>query len=704
MDLISLGIFIATFSLVGLMFVIDLAKYKFHLFFAIIVLGVALYSYGMSFNGETLNAIDTVLKAFGNTTAILRGIFRTSDISNRINNDLLFLLSAYAIHVIGFGYTYLLVFAIFFQNLGLKMRFYFHKKRPHLVVLGDDEKLNYLLEAYQQSSSNKHKTEFKRLKKVNIAVSKTYLATKELKYKYAFKPGVTSFDPINQELDMITEDSPHDHMLISLLSQPEDILALVEKLNQFYKEHPQSKLQSYVLYDDKNQLPVFESFNQEKHKLKFFSYHQLVAQQLMLEHPLTRFIPFDMIDQERVTLKEVNIKYHLLGFGPTNQAIYDHLFVTNQFPPMTSTFFGKMIGTLNKQPLQYIVYQDAARLHQAHPFIPSPTPQKDYLPLPPLSSSTKNISTDFNHGKFVDSLKKEVSVKDDYHVLIIAFGDDVKNLSVLQQALDMIVEKRLTNYRVFVQMIHQDYSRSSHLFSNPNVLPFGSGLVGYAVEQISNPVFNNIASQIQNTLNPNVPFESLTSEEKESLLYEAISLRFKLNLMGLDLAEQQKGLTEANFFKKYDPGEDARFHQTHPRAKNDADLNRYKPTIRKKRNLLARQEHLRWTAYQAMRGIIPMSLTEMQQAQHYRDISLKKDGRMTSFEGLFELHHFLIHHLNYEFSKADFIYPSFHTMDHLYQILKGTPYRIVDKVDEKNNQTLEINTMQASAVESKIQE
>ena len=102
MDIISILLFIGTLSLIAAMIFLDLAKYKFHFFVGIVVMGVAIYSYGLSFNGETLNSVDLILKAFGNTTAILRGIFRTTDISDRINNDVLFLMSAYAIHVIGF--------------------------------------------------------------------------------------------------------------------------------------------------------------------------------------------------------------------------------------------------------------------------------------------------------------------------------------------------------------------------------------------------------------------------------------------------------------------------------------------------------------------------------------------------------------------------------------------------------------------------
>jgi hypothetical protein len=172
--------------------------------------------------------------------------------------------------------------------------------------------------------------------------------------------------------------------------------------------------------------------------------------------------------------------------------------------------------------------------------------------------------------------------------------------------------------------------------------------------------------------------------------------------MGLDLAVQPKGLTEVNFLKRYDVDEQATFHRSHPRAKNDADLNRYKPVAKKLRNLLARQEHLRWTANQITKGYIPMSKEEMLASNSYVDHHMKKDARLTSFEGLFDLHYYLVHNLSFTFSDADVVYPFFHTMDHLYDILKNTPFQVVDKIDEKNNQTVELTILEPSSVNSKI--
>jgi hypothetical protein len=690
MDIISILLFLGTLSLIAAMIFLDLSKYKFHFFIGIVVMGVAIYSYGLSFNGETLNTVDLVLKAFGNTTAILRGIFRTTDISNRINNDLLFLISAYAIHVIGFGYTYILIFAIFFKNLGLKMRFYFQARKPHFLILGDDDKLTYLLKAFDKDNQNAGSPISRR--GVNIAVPKTYAASKELNTKYRFHPGVTTFDVGNQPMDQLVGKGNQDVILVSLLTKDRDVMTLVEKLNRHYQQYPTSQLKAFILYEDKQHLPVYESFSQERHKMRFFSYHQLIAQQLILEYPLTSFLPKQLIDTEKATLNEVTIQYHLLGFGPTNLEIYRHLFITNQFPPKASKFFGKEITNYNKPTIEYNIYRDPSNSLITVPKFSSPmTSKKDYLPPPPISVATEEISTTFHDASFVSLFDKYIKKSDPYHVLIIAFDDDVTNLRVLQQVLTYLIEKRLQHYHLFVQITNRDYVQTSHLFKQKNVIAFGFGDYGYSLNQITNPIFTKIASQIQSTLNPAVPFDALVSEEKESLLYEAISLRFKLNLMGLDLAVQTRGLTEANFFKRYDQDEQATFHRSHPRAKNDADLNRYKPVAKKLRNLLARQEHLRWTANQITKGYIPMSLEEMVATKSYVDHQVKKDARLTSFEGLFDLHEALVHQLSYTFSQADAIYPFFHTMDHLYDILKNTPFQVVDKIDEKNNQTVELN-------------
>jgi hypothetical protein len=62
----------------------------------------------------------------------------------------------------------------------------------------------------------------------------------------------------------------------------------------------------------------------------------------------------------------------------------------------------------------------------------------------------------------------------------------------------------------------------------------------------------------------------------------------------------------------------------------------------------------------------------------------------------------LVDNLSFTFSDADVVYPFFHTMDHLYDILKDTPFQVVDKIDETNNHTVELMILETNSVNSNI--
>jgi hypothetical protein len=58
--------------------------------------------------------------------------------------------------------------------------------------------------------------------------------------------------------------------------------------------------------------------------------------------------------------------------------------------------------------------------------------------------------------------------------------------------------------------------------------------------------------------------------------------------------------------------------------------------------------------------------------------------------------------MEFSFSDADVIYPFFHTMDHLFAVIQGTPFRVVDKIDEKNNRTVELPIQVPGHIKSNI--
>lgn len=689
MDLISIILFILTFVLIISIIFFDLSKYKYHYFTAIIILGVGLYTYGLIYEDPNPNYLDVVLKAFGNTSQILRGIFRTSEIMPRINNDILFLISAYAIHVLGFGYTYVLVFAIFFKNLNLRMRFHLQKHRAHTLVLADDDRVRYMLESFQLDA--KHKKPW-----VNLALSKTLLSKRDIKTNYAYKPGVTSFDVHHQNITHLLGKTKGSN-LISLISQESDVLALIEQLNTYFSAHPTSELSVHILYEREDRLPVYESFSQHRHRLNFFSYAQLVARSFIFDYPLTRLLPQRLIQTEKATLKKATIHYHLVGMKTTNQALYQHLFVTNQFPQANTSLMPK--DWFGKEPLQYHLYDDtvipSSLLHDLTTY----KNVKNYLPLPQLSSSTTPHLVD----DYVQSIKERLLNSVDFQIVVIALESDIENLRVLQGVRDLVLKFRLhASVRIYVQLLHHGYAQHSELLKESFVQPLGQGHDVYRLQTITTPNFLLMAENIHTLLHPQTPFKQLSFQVRKAYTYEAISIRFRLNLMGYDLVQQDKGLSEKRFLEAYDPYQYRVENLEHLRARNDADIQKYYPKKLSIRSYLAKQEHQRRVAFQLVNGWAPMPIDDVMKQPRLQEESRSEDACITTFDGLLTIQKIRREKQGLSFGESDVIYPYFVTFDHLYHVLKGTPFKIIDKIDPQANQTFEISRDEVTDIQSSI--
>ncbi len=694
MDIISTILFILTLLLIGSIVFFDLSRYKYYYFAAIIVLGVGLYTYGLIYQDPNPNYLDVVLKAFGNTSQILRGIFRTSEIMPRINNDVLFLISAYAIHVLGFGYTYVLVFAIFFKNLNLRMRFHLQKWRSHILVLADDDRLKYFLEAFQKDQKNGPK------RTMNLALSKRLQATKDIKTNYRFKPGVTTFDSFHQPLTHLLGKHLGSTM-VSLISQDEAVLALIEQLNRFFKRYPMNPLTVHVLYEQEERLRVYESFNQFRDKVHFFSYAQLVSQAFIVDFPLTRLLPLDYIKPEKATLKKVTVRYHMIGMGETNVSLYKHLFVTNQFPPTQSSILPK--DWFGQEPVQYYLYGTQPSMDQLLRNTDIYKSSKQFLPFPQLSSSTMYQRVDNTPKSVINKIKDSLLKSIDFQIIVIAFGSDLDNLSILQDVRDLVLKFRLfQSVRIFVHMTNKDYVQGSAMFDQSFIQAFGQGSLVYRLSSITNPVFHIMANNIYRLLHPKGNYESLSFQQKNAYVYEALSLRFRLNLMGCDLVIQEKGLSEKKFLELYDPFQYRPDNLDHLRAKNDADLGKYAPKKVSVRSYLAQQEHLRQSAFSLLQGFVPMRIDDLIQRGDLSDDLNAEDIRITSFDGLFTIQKMLREKRGFTYPESDVLYPYFVTLDHVYSVIRNTPYKVVDKIDPTHHQTLELSLEDVQDIQSRI--
>lgn len=704
MDLISVVLFILTIALVVFMFMVDLQKYKFHILGGIAIMGVAVYYYGLTYEVADVNIIDTFLKAAGNTSQIFRGVFRTSDIMGRINTNLFFFVSVYLIHVIGFAYTYLLLAAVFFKHFVLQMRFGRYRKGKHYLILGDDDTIEYIMQSFADAQKKELLGGILNSPKVVMVLPKQFTKTHEIDADYPYKPALVFYNVDSQPITRIIDPkSTTEIVLVSLYQQDEIVLRLVEELTLLTEKNPQLNLTAHILYSKLEKVRLYETFTNRSKHIQFFSYHQLVARQLVMEYPLTRLVPKTFINTDKVTFEAKKIHYHLVGFGDTNQEIYKHLFITNQFPPIVTTgWFGSQ-GASDVKPVTYnILAPDGQEYLRKFAFEGNKETvfkkkEVTNLPSPNISSDSQFVTTKLTGTELISKLAELKVKNNDFNCFVVALESDVENLNAVLKIREFLVQQKLMKKsKIFVQLLNQRYQQSSALFKDPNIIPFGFGNEIFSIQQIMNPDFLQIAKNIYATQGENRLWESLDVQERDSMLYEAIAIRFKLNLMGLELTKANKGLVKNEFYKRLDPLMDKSINEIQLRAKNDADLKVYKDG-RKKRTLLAQQEQLRWSAYSLIQGWMPMTLDEIKETKVYKDPIDKEDGRLTTFEGLFELHSILHTTCGYTFQDADLIYPLFHTMDYLYEILKTTPYVVndpsklptddVDEIDEDESST-----------------
>lgn len=695
MDFISLALLIATGAVILSMLVLDLQRYKFVYLGFIIALGVSLYFYGMIYNVENPNYLDLILKSFGNTSQFFRGVFPTASIMDRINNDFLFLISAYAIHVIGFGYTYILIFAIFFKNLSLRMKFNAQKGLPHHLVLGDSSLVTYIMESLEAH----YKTQ--KSLRVNLALPKRLAQEKSIELQYAYKPGVSYFDVDVQPLRSVLQNNSKSEMtLISVYEQDALSLALVEKLAHALSVNPELKIQAYVLYHSPEILKVLETFTRSTNKIHFFSYHQLVARQMLLDYPLTSLVP-NLINQDLVTLQGRKIHYNLIGFNETNQEIYKHLLITNQFPPLV---LAKLIK-IESKPISYHIFAEQGAEYVKQYQFEKPEEKKgiSYLPFPSIISASRFFPTKLTGNDLYAQFKEAELKSGHFNAFIIATGSDIENLNLAYKTIEFVQKHRLqSRSKIFVQILNETYIASSSLFKYSIIVPFGIGEKTYAVENIKNPIFKLMAQNIYQSLNLSTPWNKLSNSEQETYFYEAIAIRFKLNLMGLDLQRSKQGLNQTQFYSLYDPEMDKTYNETQLRAKNYHDLDLYKKTGKNKRNLLARQEQLRFSAYRLISGYNPMAIETMVSSRKITDEANKEDIRLTTFEGLLNLQKILLEDLHFSFQDSDYVYPLFHTMDHLFDIIQGTGYAVVDISKDLTIASQEMEKIPLESVESDI--
>ena len=390
-----------------------------------------------------------------------------------------------------------------------------------------------------------------------------------------------------------------------------------------------------------------------------FSRHELVARDFVEKYPITKYLPKECILDDGSLKSSENI--HIFFLGTTNQS--EELF--KQF-----SMNNQLVSFENKEykihKINYHFYDEAKKNDS---FIIKDLLNElkalnanDYIDIPeaPFNISYKNdvVFT----KEIINEIKDVIKEKETYAYIIVDLDDEFRDVELGVRIKTLL--SKYNNYHVFVngcEEYHVNEEKLTYYGSTKTILSH-------------NVIVNDELSIIARTVNKMYYQEKLIEyKEKEnynalverqaneswinqsyfsmySNIYSALSLRIKLNLLGLDYVADGKKENLELISQRYNEG-----------------LQKESYFIRSKRNALLAHEHARWNAYHLLNEFMPLKKDDITYVVKdgkvkftIKDMEAKKHACLISFKGLDKLSIYLANQasklLDKELSKEEYDY------------------------------------------------
>lgn len=431
--------------------------------------------------------------------------------------------------------------------------------------------------------------------------------------------------------------------------------------------------------------------------------------------PLAKFMDERQLDYKTSLIKkDVNINFFMICFGKVSRQIFLTSISNNQFlaegengPELKKVkyhIFDKEVARNNKNlNHNYYRYRNEVIVDDNH----NP---KDYLPLPSLPAEENYYHFDINNEKLYTELKKCVDGKNDANFVLVSFGTDLENIDMAQK----LVEKRREwgkNLVIFVRT-HNRTKEQEALEAEGCIFIGNEKEIVYNIDRILSDEIHKIAIMRNEdydleyaTSEPNIEItDEFIAEKKyesfknwhtkmhrfvrESNIYAAMSIKAKLNLMGLDYckedANDEPALKEEEYLEIYAAGDMPRYIGETPVGKRKLigyDLN----FADSRRRNMAILEHYRWNSYLISKGFVPATkeqiLNEKEDGRftNGKNYALRRHGNLTTFDGLIEFRKLVAERDGVSEAEKDVIKYDYQILDDLHYFLTQSGYKIIRK-------------------------
>lgn len=443
--------------------------------------------------------------------------------------------------------------------------------------------------------------------------------------------------------------------------------------------------------------------------IHYVNKYQKAAVDFIDRHPFSRYMNENQIDYKTSLVKEnVDINVILLGFGRTNRQIFLTSVANNQF--LTKGENGPVLKQVNyiifdKDPVEnnknlnhnyYRLKHEMEKMDQA-----------DYLPFPTLPAKEAFPHLNVNDANFYDRIEGIVKKNgNDANFVIIAFGSDLENLDMAQKLVEKRREWGASNLIIFVKV--RKACDGMKFLDEP-----GCFFICNEKECVFDIEMIRRDRIIEMSVERNVIYDAekgvkrddsirgwykLSPLKRDSNIYCSLSLRAKLNCMGLDYCkkkdENDLGLSEEQYFEIYGKGNMPKYT-----VKDGIRKFEYGLTLKDSlRTNMAVQEHERWNAFMITNGYIPSTRDQILREAYVdsqgkplfnedgdicytdgKNEDARRHGNLTNYEGLREFRKMIASRNNKTEIDTDVIKYDFQLLDDAHRILNKSGYKIIRK-------------------------
>ena len=463
--------------------------------------------------------------------------------------------------------------------------------------------------------------------------------------------------------------------------------------------------------------------------ITYLNKYKKIGADFIEHHPLALYMSKKHIDyQTSLVKKDVDINVFMICFGKVGRQIFLTSVANNQFltagengPELKKVkyhIFDKEVARNNKNlNHSYYRYRDEMEACRKEGC-------KDYLPLPSLPAEEYFHHFDINDSKLYEMLKNSVK-KGDANFVIISFGNDLENIDLAQK----LVAKRREwgqDFVIFVRA-HKETKEQKTLENDGCIFIGDETKVVYNIKKILSDRMMNVAIMrnedydLEYAVNTEkeknekfVPtpefveavkyasfkkWHTMNRVERESNLYAALSIRAKLNLIGLDycdVSDRRKAVSRDYYMSLYAKndmpewieGKDGETVSGRQLVKYTLDF----PESRRKN--MAILEHFRWNSYYISRGYIPASIEQIRNEKlpgkdgvfkysNGKNHDARRHGNLTTYDGLVDFRKIVAERDKKEEKDKDVIKYDYQLLDDIYYFLTESGYKIVKKEHRK---------------------